>query len=209
MKTKQTAVAILAVSTLFSAAFANRADAAVVVSIYPNGAAGTLIGVSGSLPSLLARQASNGFSWVPLTVLSLGNNDRFGFVSSNTNWDVHGWSGNTLNDSLSITGSFTDLPANLELAVEVTPGFVLGFLEDELHVPGGSDATFTINQTFSSSQDISSWAVEGESITYSWTNVNGVSDSMTFQIIPEPSSALLLGLGAMGFMLRRRRTNGW
>ncbi|MEM0966082.1 MAG: PEP-CTERM sorting domain-containing protein [Verrucomicrobiota bacterium] len=48
--------------------------------------------------------------------------------------------------------------------------------------------------------------VVGQSVTGTWGS-GGVDEQITITVIPEPSSALLLGLGGLGFVvLRRRRT---
>lgn len=81
-----------------------------------------------------------------------------------------------------------------------------------LALPTGYVSNSDINSAFSgftiSGNDFSSLGLtEGSSATYSWdSGVNGIqSVSIRVGAIPEPSSALLLGLCASGFVATRRR----
>jgi hypothetical protein len=73
---------------------------------------------------------------------------------------------------------------------------------DGLLVAGG-----TLNATFTNISSVQNVVLDWtglESVTISGTDDPGIDNVV---VVPEPSSALLLGLGAMGFLAMRRRRN--
>lgn len=80
------------------------------------------------------------------------------------------------------------------------------FLGTNFFVPDGyASGTAIAGSIVLDNTDFSTLGIDTSSAPYVWTVQNSAADTITLQVIPEPSSALLLaGLGA-AFCMRRRR----
>jgi hypothetical protein len=74
--------------------------------------------------------------------------------------------------------------------------FVDGVSVASLNPDGGSGTTYTVNSLITDGQ-LLAWTANGASAAYKVS-------SMTFSVVPEPSSTALLGLGGLALILRRR-----
>lgn len=108
----------------------------------------------------------------------------------------------TVSYSGSLTGSSNAFPAT---SVTTTNPFYFDTGGSVIRFAAGAPLTGTVNETaiFAGVTLASLGMVAGESVSVTWTG-----DSATIQTttpVPEPSSSLLFGLGALGLVVRRRR----
>lgn len=124
---------------------------------------------------------------------------------------IVGFSPSDLIDRYSEAQNFVD-PGNFgtggdafadSLGGSVIVGIVTG--ADDLIVPLGyvSGADLNVTNIYSGAS-IASLGMDVGSYTWSW-GADSTADSLTLNVIPEPSSAFLLGLGSLGVLNRRRR----
>ena len=105
------------------------------------------------------------------------------------------WSSVTSNGALVTNGSWTVLSGNIGPSVAFNTRFRQS--EGDVVMPAGIYVTTT---------QYSDYNVSVENVflgTWDGSDVAGVSDSIG--IVPEPSSALFLGLGALGLVARRKK----
>jgi hypothetical protein len=204
MKLKHTKVATLTATLITLGSLAGGASGATLITFEETGGSVTAT-VSGTANLTdLSIQASR----IPVSSAggsSVYANPAFLGIGGSSNFDAYA----TITGSISIGLGTTQFTATSSIGdfVGIGNGTGTGTNPVDLWLPSGYVSGDSLS-------GISSWS--GESFasiglstgTYVWNWGAGASaDTLTINVIPEPTSSMFLGLGALGFVARRRRTN--
>ena len=198
MKT-QRKVATLAATLITFGSLAGGANGAITLNITDNGT-DLIMTASGSfdLTNAPAKASTSGLGANALVAPPL---DAYGWetgAGTSTHYDV------TFSGSLA--GTANAFPADF---TTVTVPFWVDFDQALLVFQNGVvNGSVNESATFNGITLSDLGMIGGESVTASW-GLASIDEQITINVgsaIPEPSSALLLGLGALSFAARRRRT---
>lgn len=202
MKHTLKSVRALAATLIAFGSFAGEANGALLLTFEQTGADVAVTG-SGSLDlsGLTLSSSNEGYGFEDLYVQ--GSSGWLWLSGSTTaTYDVYSGAG-----TLNVSGGFTN-PGffNIDFSDDIGIWGTLNTATD-VYVSNGYTSTSAIDfSTIISDTTLSEIGMNvGDSQTVSWTD--GAADSITFTAIPEPSSALLIGLAALGVAFRRWRTN--
>ncbi len=196
MNLKHTKVANLAAALITFISLAGGANAAILLTITDDGTDLTMT-ATGSYD--FTAVGDNG------TDQALGANAG---VLPTTSGGLYGWEVTeatisfTVSYSGALTGTSNVFPAD---SITTTNPFFFDSSRSVIRFTEGTPLLGTVNETavFNSITLASLGMVAGESVSVTWAG-----DSATIQTVasvPEPSSAILLGLGALGVAVHRRR----
>lgn len=209
MKLKQTKLVTLAATLITFGSLAGGANAAVILNIFNDGTKVT-ISSSGGTVDLSGMTLTDGG-------IGFGNelfHGTFGLVGvegsdrgdSTSIGNLAYFNGFTRGNDSNTSGSFSS--GDQTIAIREIGG-APGGGDDTLFFPTGWTAGInTLNAfrfTTTSDTDVTSLGYTNNSSAV-WTATSGDTVTILVGSIPEPSSAILMGLGALGFVVRRRRT---
>lgn len=199
MKGNLKSVRAFAVSLVMFASFTGTANAFVVITeeiagMYSVNMSGVTMVASGNAPTNVFRFVIEDFWTAP-------NTTNGTFIGGTLTYSINGGdavsitSENGINGTTAITGGLID-PNDL---------LIQGLLTNSIF-SSGDTVTFSLNN-WSFTSDAGLTSETGFLDAYILNGTSSVTDPIQIEAaVPESSSALLLGLGALGLAIRRRRT---